>query len=129
MILLPAPMTQAQVIEGAFYPAVEPPDTLSTLAEQIDFIARLCAARDFGLLPDWETTVEVRLPEWRQASRCLTLADFVCVSLAGGMARLASLTLLGACSSIYSRGTQPGSRIKFSTWDPSIQVSRERVIS
>ena len=55
------------LIDGALYPDVEPPDTLSTLEDQIDFIARLCAAWDFGLLPDWETVVEVRLPEWGQA--------------------------------------------------------------
>jgi hypothetical protein len=66
-------------IDGALYPDVEPPDTLSTLAEQIDFIARLCAAWDFGLLPDWETVVEVRHPEWRKAvdaCRLLTSAAY-----------------------------------------------------
>lgn len=54
-------------IDGTLYPDVEPPDALPTLAEQIDFIARLCAAWDFGLLPDWETVVEVRRFAWSQA--------------------------------------------------------------
>lgn len=54
-------------IDGALYPDVEPPDTLSTLAAQIDHIARLCAAWDFGLLPDWETVSEIRRPVWREA--------------------------------------------------------------
>jgi hypothetical protein len=51
-------------IDGALYPDVDPPDTLETLGDQIDFIARLCSAWDFGLLPDWDTVVEVRRPAW-----------------------------------------------------------------
>jgi len=54
-------------IDGALYPDVDPPDALETLGDQIDFIARLCSAWDFGLLPDWETLVEVRRAPWRLA--------------------------------------------------------------
>lgn len=54
-------------LDAALYPDVEPPEELSTLAERIDFIARLCSAWDFGLLPEWETVVEVRRPAWRAA--------------------------------------------------------------
>jgi len=54
-------------IDGSLYPDIEPPNTLSTLAEQIDFVARLCAAWDFGVLPDWETLVEIRREAWRVA--------------------------------------------------------------
>ncbi|PIZ26184.1 MAG: hypothetical protein COY47_01920 [Chloroflexi bacterium CG_4_10_14_0_8_um_filter_57_5] len=54
-------------LDAALYPDVEPPEELSTLADQIDFIARLCSAWDFGLLPEWETVVEVRRPAWRAA--------------------------------------------------------------
>lgn len=62
-------------IDGALYPDVEPPETLDSLAEQVDFLARLCAAWDFGLLPDWETVSEIRRAEWRpavEACRLLT---------------------------------------------------------
>jgi hypothetical protein len=54
-------------IDGALYPDVEPPDRLVTLADQIDFIARLCAAWDFGLLPDWDTLAEIRQEPWTPA--------------------------------------------------------------
>ena len=54
-------------LDAALYPDVEPPEELSTLADRIDFIARLCSAWDFGLLPEWETVVEVRRPAWRAA--------------------------------------------------------------
>jgi len=54
-------------IDGALYPDTEPPATLDSLAERVDFLARLCAAWDFGLLPDPETVAEVRRPEWREA--------------------------------------------------------------
>jgi hypothetical protein len=54
-------------IDGALYPDVTPPDTLDSQAEKVDFIARLCAAWDFGLLPDWETIEEIRREVWRSA--------------------------------------------------------------
>lgn len=58
---------------------MEPPESLSTLAEQVDFIARLCAAWDFGLLPDGETVTEIRRVEWRsavEACRLLTSPSY-----------------------------------------------------
>lgn len=54
-------------IDGTLYPDTDPPTTLDALADRIDFLARLCAAWDFGLLPDRETVTEVRRPEWREA--------------------------------------------------------------
>ena len=54
-------------IDGALYPDTEPPATLEGLAERVDFLARLCAAWDFGLLPNPETVAEIRRPEWREA--------------------------------------------------------------
>jgi hypothetical protein len=40
---------------------------LNTLADRVDFLARLCSAWDFGLLPESETVAEIRRPEWREA--------------------------------------------------------------
>ncbi|MBI3252227.1 MAG: hypothetical protein HYZ52_02755 [Candidatus Omnitrophica bacterium] len=54
-------------LDGALYPDMEPPETLDTLDERVDFLARLCAAWDFGLLPEGETTAEIRRPEWQAA--------------------------------------------------------------
>ncbi|MCK4316043.1 MAG: hypothetical protein KAX24_09750 [Anaerolineae bacterium] len=62
-------------IDGTLYPDTEPPTELNKQAEQVDFLARLCSAWDFGLLPDAETVVEIRRPEWRpvvDACRLLT---------------------------------------------------------
>ena len=47
-------------IDGALYPDTEPPETLETLADRVDFLARLCAAWDFGVLPYPETVAEIR---------------------------------------------------------------------
>ncbi len=33
----------------------------------MDFLARLCSAWDFGLLPDRETVEEIRRAAWREA--------------------------------------------------------------
>jgi hypothetical protein len=54
-------------IDGALYPDVEPPCELATLGDQVEFLARLCAAADFGLLPWPETVEEIRRPAWRAA--------------------------------------------------------------
>ncbi len=54
-------------IDGALYPDQEPPENLETLGDKIDFVARLCGAWDFGILPDIETVRELRRPEWREA--------------------------------------------------------------
>jgi hypothetical protein len=54
-------------IDAALYPDAEAPSELDTLAERVDFVARLCSAWDFGLLPDPETVAEIRRSEWRKA--------------------------------------------------------------
>lgn len=54
-------------IDGTLYPDTEPPEALETLADRVDFVARLCAAWDFGLLPYPETVAEIRRPGWREA--------------------------------------------------------------
>jgi hypothetical protein len=62
-------------LDGALYPDVEPPAALPTLAARVDFVARLCAAWDFGRLPSAETVAEVRREAWREpvdACRLLT---------------------------------------------------------
>lgn len=54
-------------LDGALYPDMPPPERLTTLAERVDFVARLCAAWDFGLLPEPEVVAEIRREEWREA--------------------------------------------------------------
>lgn len=63
-------------IDDTLYPDMEPPRTFRTLAERVDFVARLCAAWDFGLLPRWETVVQVRRKSWLKAvDRCRLLTS------------------------------------------------------
>ena len=54
-------------IDGTLYPDTEVPADLCTLAERVDFLARLCSAWDFGLLPRAETVTEIRRSEWSEA--------------------------------------------------------------
>ena len=54
-------------IDGSLYPDTEVPDAIATLEDRVDFLARLCAAWDFGVLPEAETVAEIRRPEWREA--------------------------------------------------------------
>jgi len=62
-------------LDATLYPDVDPPTTLATLADQVDFLARLCAAWDFGVTPYIETIQEIQRPEWQaavEACRLLT---------------------------------------------------------
>jgi len=54
-------------IDGTLYPDTDTPAEIVTLADQVEFLARLCAAWDFGVLPYKETITEIRHPEWRAA--------------------------------------------------------------
>jgi hypothetical protein len=54
-------------IDATLYPDELPPACISSLAERIDFLSRLCSAWDFGILPREETIIEVRKEEWREA--------------------------------------------------------------
>jgi hypothetical protein len=68
-------MSNVTWLDGALYPDVEVPDTLDTLSDRVDFLARLCPAWDFGLLPGVDTITEIRRPDWRpavEACRLLT---------------------------------------------------------
>jgi hypothetical protein len=63
-------------LDDVLYPDTELPDTPVSVEDRVDFLARLCAAWDFGILPDPETVAEVRKPEWREAvDRCRLLTS------------------------------------------------------
>jgi hypothetical protein len=63
-------------LDGSLYPDLEfPPASLVTLPERVDFLSRLCASWDFGVLPTAETIAEIRKPVWApvvDACRLLT---------------------------------------------------------
>lgn len=82
-------------IDGALYPDREPPTTLESLAERVDFLARLCAAWDFGLLPNPKTVVEIRKAEWREAVEACRLLTSPAYHLLRGWHGLPPLPYLG----------------------------------
>jgi len=55
------------VVDGALYPDRDIPERLTSLSDRVDFLARLCGAWDFGLLPEAPTVEEIRRPEWHEA--------------------------------------------------------------
>jgi len=68
-------MNDSPWLDGALYPDTDVPHELETLADRVDFLARLCAAWDFGLLPSAETVAQIRRGEWKpavEACRLLT---------------------------------------------------------
>lgn len=52
-------------LDGSLYPDTDAPDSLNTLADLLDFLARLCSVRDFGVLPREFTVNGIRNPEWK----------------------------------------------------------------
>lgn len=62
--------------EGSLYPDTEIPERIEDLPARVDFIARLCAAWDFGILPLPGTIEEIRKGDWREAvDRCRLLTS------------------------------------------------------
>jgi len=81
-------------LDGTLYPDTDIPDTLDTLAARVDFLARLCAAWDFGLLPDAGTIEEILREEWRpavEACRLLTSPAYHLLRRWHGLSPLAYL--------------------------------------
>jgi len=60
-------MNNSAWLDGSLYPDVDVPDALETLADRVDFLVRLCAAWDFGILPHKATVNEIRKEEWKPA--------------------------------------------------------------
>ncbi len=54
-------------LDTTLYPDVDPPTEIVSLADRVDFLARLCAAWDFGVVPYPETANEIRRPEWKES--------------------------------------------------------------
>lgn len=57
----------ASWIDGSLYPEIDVPESLDSIEDKIDFIARVCGAWDFGIFPELDTLAEIRKPEWRTA--------------------------------------------------------------
>ncbi|MCG8460008.1 MAG: hypothetical protein MI919_27315 [Holophagales bacterium] len=69
------------LVDPTLYPDTDPPERLETLAERVDFLARLCAAWDFGVLPEPEVARWLKEPEWREAVEACGLATSVAYHL------------------------------------------------
>lgn len=67
--LRPGPSASGAILNqnGSLYPDQEIPESLDNLPDRIDFIARLCSAWDFGVLPYPLTLNEILKKEWREA--------------------------------------------------------------
>ncbi|MBM3180141.1 MAG: hypothetical protein FJZ86_07280 [Chloroflexi bacterium] len=68
-------MNNISWLDGSLYPDVDIPESLNTIADRVDFLVRLCAAWDFGILPNANTIAEIRREDWLpavQACRLLT---------------------------------------------------------
>lgn len=82
-------------LDGALYPDVQIPEGLETVADQVDFLARLCAAWDFGLLPGADTITEIRRADWSPAVEACRLLTSPAYHLLRRWHGLASLAYLG----------------------------------
>ena len=83
-------------IDGSLYPDESPPPSLRTLAQKVDFLARLCSAWDFGVLPDGETLSEIRRGAWRPAVDSCRLLTSPTYHLVRKWHRLPPLPFLGS---------------------------------
>ncbi|GAB4504876.1 MAG: hypothetical protein Fur0043_18710 [Anaerolineales bacterium] len=88
-------MSDLSWLDGALYPDTDIPETLDTLGERVDFLARLCAAWDFGILPRQATVTEIRKPGWTPAVDACRLLTSPAYHLLRRWHRLPPLPYLG----------------------------------
>jgi hypothetical protein len=88
-------MNDSVWLDGALYPDMPMPDRLETLADRVDFLARLCAAWDFGLLPETDMIAEIRREDWRPAVDACRLLTSPAYHLLRRWHGLAPLPFLG----------------------------------
>ena len=82
-------------IDGSLYPDTDIPEEIITLSGRVEFLARLCAAWDYGILPEMETVREIRLPEWREAVDACQMLTSPCYHLLRSWHGLSQLAYLG----------------------------------
>lgn len=82
-------------IDGSLYPDCEVPTSFNDLNNKIDFIARLCSAWDFGLLPMPITLTEVLKDGWKEAVEETRLLTSCAYHLLREFHRLETLPYLG----------------------------------
>lgn len=87
-------------IDGTLYPDTAVPEELRTLADRVDFLARLCSAWDFGLLPDRETVEEIQRPAWSEPVEETRLLTSPAYHLLRAWHGLATLPYLGQQSAL-----------------------------
>lgn len=88
-------MNDISWLDGSLYPDTDIPESLDTLGERVDFLARLCAAWDFGILPRQATVTEIRKPEWTPAVEACRLLTSPAYHLLRRWHRLPPLPYLG----------------------------------
>lgn len=82
-------------IDGSLYPDTETPGALDTLEARVDYLARLCGAWDFGILPEPGAVVEIRRPDWREAVDACRLLTSISYHLLRDWHGLPELAFLG----------------------------------
>ena len=79
----------------SLYPEEDAPQPPTSLTEKADFIARLCAAWDFGILPYPETVAEIRQTHWQEAVEECQLLTSIAYHIVRQWHQLPELPYLG----------------------------------
>ena len=88
-------MNNTPWLDGSLYPDMDIPESLNTLADRVDFLVRLCAAWDFGVLPNANTITEIRREDWQPAVEACRLLTSPAYHLLRRWHHLPSLPYLG----------------------------------
>ena len=82
-------------IDHVLYPDAPVPESLPMLADRVDYLVRLCAAWDFGRLPDPDAVEAIRDPDWMEAVGATRLLTSPAYHLLRRWHRLLPLPYLG----------------------------------
>ena len=85
----------ASWIDDSLYPDETPPAKITDIADRVDFLSRLCAAWDMGILPEEATMGEILQAPWRTAVDACGLLTSPAYHLLRSLHRLPELPYLG----------------------------------
>ncbi len=92
--------------DESLYPEEPGVSSPRTIEEQVDFVARVCGAWDFGILPGRETIEEIRTPHWRAAVDECRLLTSVSYHLLREWHGLPPAVFLGSIPAFVSRDAE-----------------------
>jgi hypothetical protein len=94
------PIHTSHWLDEIHFPDIKKPTKKDPISLRVEILSKLCVLWDFGLLPDNDTTTEIRKDEWKQAVESTRLLTSPAYHLLRRWHGLPSLPYLGQSNAL-----------------------------